>query len=271
MATIARGVDQPPSTRFATERAEQESHARALAARARSLWAQLKRPEVGLDLMRIYLGAGLTARGVLLLTSPELLGHVLTSSGQWASTFLIAHAVALVHLTGGLLLMLGCCTRVAAAIQIPPLAAAVFLLHLREGLLTRGQSLEFAALVLAMLVIFALCGAGPVSVDRVLMRPAQNEPPPLASAPPLASEARFAEEARPAPEHVALTAATEAVEEEGTPPLSRALKWRLAYLMAGATLFVALLGIHQFAAAAALLVVGFVGLAIWSIGSPIDR
>jgi len=68
------------------------------------------------------------------------------------------------------LLALGLGTRLAAAVQIPPLLGAVLFVHAHEGLLTAGQSLEFAALVLAMLSAFAVFGAGHLSLDSWLAK-----------------------------------------------------------------------------------------------------
>jgi uncharacterized membrane protein YphA (DoxX/SURF4 family) len=64
------------------------------------------------------------------------------------------------------MLALGVGTRVAALVQIPVLIGAVFFVHWGEGLLRGGQSLELAGLVLAMLVAYAICGAGPLSIDH---------------------------------------------------------------------------------------------------------
>jgi uncharacterized membrane protein YphA (DoxX/SURF4 family) len=274
MSTIATGVE-PPSNRLT--QAEHPQRGSVLAELSHNLRAQLQRPEVGLDLLRIYLGAGLTARGVLLLMSPAMFARMLNESAQWASTFFVAHVVAGAHLAGGVLLMLGCCTRFAAAIQIPSLAGAVFLLHWGEGLLTRNQSLEFAALVLVMLIVFVLCGAGPLSVDRAIAQPAKNEPRPLA-------EMRFANESALALEQLELERATAlsrsaqgiaepwlpaAVEDDDkTPPLPRRLKLRLAYVMVCITSFVILMALQYFGAAAAVLLTGAVAFGIWITGRP---
>jgi uncharacterized membrane protein YphA (DoxX/SURF4 family) len=277
MTTIATGVE-PPSHRLTPQHEAEPAHgAPTLAELAQNLWLQLKRPEVGLDLLRIYLGAGLTARGVLLLTSPALFARMLNESTQWASNFLVAHIVAGAHLAGGLLLMLGCCTRFAAAIQIPSLAGAVFVLHWREGLMSRNQSLEFAALVLVMLVVFVLCGAGPWSVDRAIEQPAKNEPRPL-EALRFANQAALEAEQLARDEAMSLSSSAEgkaeqwlpAAEEDDntTPPLPRRTKLRLAYVMACTASFVVLMALQHFGAAAAVLLTGAVAFGIWVTGRP---
>ena len=49
--------------------------------------------------------------------------------------------------------------------QIPILLGAVFMVHRSEGFLTSGQSLEFSSLVLFLLAVFLVGGAGRLSLD----------------------------------------------------------------------------------------------------------
>jgi uncharacterized membrane protein YphA (DoxX/SURF4 family) len=139
------------------------------------VWTESRR-EYWLDCVRIYLGLGLLARGLLLITntSTGYFVDLLQHSGQsWLTTGVILHYVMLAHFVGGAMLTVGFLTRVAAAVQIPILAGAVFFVHRKDGLFAMGQSLEFAALVLFLLVIFFVSGAGPLSVDRSVFGPAK--------------------------------------------------------------------------------------------------
>jgi uncharacterized membrane protein YphA (DoxX/SURF4 family) len=72
------------------------------------------------------------------------------------------------HFGGGALLALGLVTRLAAAIQVPALVGAVFFVHIHDGLMSQSQSLELAVLVLFMLLVFMVFGAGRLSLDRYL-------------------------------------------------------------------------------------------------------
>ncbi|HWO14794.1 MAG TPA: DoxX family protein [Polyangiaceae bacterium] len=119
-------------------------------------------PERGFDLIRIYLGAGLAVRGVLLLMDPSWVGNMLEKSADGA---LWPRAIGLGHLAGGVLLAIGLFTRLAAAVQILPVLGAVILVHLRDDLGGQNQSLEFSALVLVMLIFFAWFGGGQWSLD----------------------------------------------------------------------------------------------------------
>ena len=120
-----------------------------------------ERLDVGLDLVRGYLGAALCFRGVLLLSHPELVsGYV--SQVRWFWPSALAHYLIGAHLIGGLLLAIGMATRIAALAQLPALLAS-------------GQSLELASLVLFLLLVFAVFGSGRLSVDHYLFA----ETPPL--------------------------------------------------------------------------------------------
>jgi uncharacterized membrane protein YphA (DoxX/SURF4 family) len=125
--------------------------------------------DVTVDLIRIYLGIGLFVRGWLFITDASVLVGLLAGAGEssFASAALV-HYVALVHLGGGLLLAFGLLTRVAALVQIPVLVGAVFFVHLNDGLLAAGQSLEFSALVLFLLVVLFFHGSGRLSLDYYL-------------------------------------------------------------------------------------------------------
>jgi uncharacterized membrane protein YphA (DoxX/SURF4 family) len=139
-----------------------------MAAHSNKVW--WKDPSVGLDVIRIYLGVGLMVRGALFISRPEVLIDFMNRGDSWFVPLALSQYVVAAHLCGGILLALGLGTRLAAAVQIPPLLGAVLLVHMGEGLLTAGQSLEFAALVLAMLGVFSIFGSGRVSLEAWLAK-----------------------------------------------------------------------------------------------------
>jgi putative oxidoreductase len=131
------------------------------------VWADTH-PKVWLDCVRIFLGLGLFVRGLLLITNSraDFINEMLARVGHsWIVTVALLHYVALAHFVGGAMLTAGLLTRLAAGVQIPVLAGALVLIHRTEGLMSSSQSLEFSALVLFLLVVFAFAGAGPLSVD----------------------------------------------------------------------------------------------------------
>ena len=142
-------------------------------------WADAHR-DYWLDCVRIYLGLGLLARGLLLITntSTGYFVDLLQRSGQpWLTSGIMLHYVMAAHLVGGLMLTIGFLTRIAALAQIPILLGAVFFVHRQDGLFALGQSLEFSALVLFLLCMFAVAGAGKLSLDYVTFGPGRANPP----------------------------------------------------------------------------------------------
>lgn len=127
-------------------------------------------PALGYDLVRAYLGIGLFVRGILFVSQPELVLGYLRDMNSWFLPYALVHFVAVAHLCGGVMLGIGLATRLAAALQVPILFGAVFLVHSQSGLLNVGQSLEFSGLVLALLLVYLTFGSGKLSVDAFLTR-----------------------------------------------------------------------------------------------------
>lgn len=140
-------------------------------------WADARR-DLWLDLVRIYLGLGLFARGLLLITntSTGFIVDLMQRSGQsWLTSGMMLHYVMIAHFVGGAMLTIGFLTRIAALAQIPILFGAVFFVHRQDGLFALGQSLEFSALVLFLLCVFVVSGAGKLSLDYATFGPGRRE------------------------------------------------------------------------------------------------
>lgn len=129
-------------------------------------WIQTHR-EFFLELIRIYLGLGLFIKGVFFLANP---GFMAVSAGGGSLSSAVA-VVPFVHMIGGLLLAAGFFARLAALSQIPVLFGATFFVNLRrmEGMGGR-EGIEFSALVLFLLVLFAVRGSGSLSLERFVRK-----------------------------------------------------------------------------------------------------
>lgn len=136
-------------------------------------WTDARR-DLWLDCVRIYLGLALFARGLLLITntSTGFVVDLMQRAGEsWIVSGMMLHYVMIAHFVGGLLLTVGFLTRIAALAQLPILFGAVFFIHRQDGLFALGQSLELSALVLFLLSVFAIAGAGRLSLDYVTFGP----------------------------------------------------------------------------------------------------
>lgn len=78
--------------------------------------------------------------------------------------------VIIVEFFGGILLLLGLLTRVAAVFIAINMAGALFIVHLSEGFFITGEKagFEFVFALMLMALYLAINGAGELSVDRLI-------------------------------------------------------------------------------------------------------
>lgn len=118
--------------------------------------------DLAYSFIRIFLGAALFVRGIILLSNPAAISELagLNNLYWWFSY------ITIIHLVCGFLLTIGLLTRIAALLQIPILIGAVFFIHINQGLMSGGQSLELAVLVLLLLILYFIFGSGSLSLDN---------------------------------------------------------------------------------------------------------
>jgi putative oxidoreductase len=128
--------------------------------------------DVALDIIRMYLGVGLLIKGFYFITNTGRLVDMIGDAGSmWFAPAAIAHYIIAAHIVGGFLLLIGLFTRLAAIIQIPVLLGAVFWIYMPRMIsIGMREDVEFSALVLFLLVVIGVYGAGRWSVDRLLDR-----------------------------------------------------------------------------------------------------
>lgn len=137
--------------------------------------------DVFLDAIRIYLGLGLFIKGYYILSHQEQFGQLLQNNGMPIGVLAMAHYVIPAHFAGGAMLLLGFATRLGAITQLPLLLGAMFYLYLpRFSSLEMRQNLEFTGLVLFLLTLIAIAGAGRFSVDYAMQRNYRLHHPELA-------------------------------------------------------------------------------------------
>lgn len=127
------------------------------------VWLEQHRSDA-LDVLRMYLGVALFAKGATFVANGNLLLELIGDANIPFGAALLAHYVILAHLAGGAFLAVGLLTRTAAMIQIPALLGAIFYVHRGERLFG-GANLQLEILVLFMLGLFSLVGAGRLSVE----------------------------------------------------------------------------------------------------------
>jgi len=116
--------------------------------------------------------------GLVLFLHGAQKGLGLFGGGGWSATVtamsgrgmpaLIAHLVIIGELFGGLALLAGFLTRIAAGGNAIIMGGAVFLVHWKAGFFARGGGFEFPFVLMMLSIYFVLQGAGRWSVDALL-------------------------------------------------------------------------------------------------------
>ncbi|HTN00020.1 MAG TPA: DoxX family protein [Pedobacter sp.] len=127
-----------------------------------------------LDVVRIVLGLIIFSKGIALVSDTGYLQDLLFRNSIFAFSSVMAsvafHIVAFAHLVGGILITIGLVTRFAVVIQIPILVCAVFFVNVANGFSALNSELWLSVIVLCLLVLFWVVGAGPISVDQQLKK-----------------------------------------------------------------------------------------------------
>jgi putative oxidoreductase len=124
----------------------------------------------GTAILRVTLGAIYVTHGWLaaFVIGPEGMGGYITRMAYPpAAAPLLTWYLIVVHLVGGVLIIVGLFTRPAAIAQVPIMASALFLLHWNQGFFMKESGgYEYSLLVLASTLALALLGPGAASVDH---------------------------------------------------------------------------------------------------------
>ncbi len=125
------------------------------------MWGDQHHPR-WMDIVRIALGIFLCIKGVqFVYNMSALMAQVDTKLPMPPfALVLLGHYVFVAHLLGGILLILGAYTRIAALIQIPILLGAIFFVNASRELWRPFPELAVSLIVLALLVYFVVAGDG---------------------------------------------------------------------------------------------------------------
>jgi uncharacterized membrane protein YphA (DoxX/SURF4 family) len=85
----------------------------------------------------------------------------------------LTNVIPWVHLVGGILILVGLFTRMAALVQIPILFGAVIFVNLKQGLYGSSSDLPFSFLILVLVIAFSFVGGGSYSLYNTYRKPIQ--------------------------------------------------------------------------------------------------
>jgi len=124
-----------------------------------------------LSIVRIALGILLFARGISFVMDNQTVARLIESTGFGLSLVSAVHYVVFAHVVGGLFILLGFQTRLAAIIQLPILFVAVFFVNITKGFSYLNSELWLSILVLFLLILFSVVGSGKYSLDNMMNKP----------------------------------------------------------------------------------------------------
>ena len=120
---------------------------------------------LGFDALRVLLGAFLFYKGVDFMAQTDRIIDVLQPIDTLGWTLIIVHYISMVHLFGGILIMIGLLTRMSILFQLPILIAAVLVNFIGEMVVI---NLLQASVALLLSAFFLIYGSGKHSADYML-------------------------------------------------------------------------------------------------------
>lgn len=121
-----------------------------------------------LIILRVGLGFSLVVKGIMFIQNNALIHQVFTESlllrnYLWLQTF-----IPWINLLGGVLIVVGLFTRLSVIIEIPILIGAIVFVGAKDGVYQGETGLFFSILILILLFLFLIKGAGVPSLDHAL-------------------------------------------------------------------------------------------------------
>ncbi|MHA6512876.1 DoxX family protein [Tessaracoccus sp. Z1128] len=127
--------------------------------------------DIALLVARVALGAILFAHGWQKYMQYTLAGTTAAFADMGVPLAAVAATVvATAEIVGGILLVIGALTRVAAAVNAVTLTGALFLVHAPNGVFIENNGVELVLGLAAGLVLLAVLGGGRFAVDGLLTR-----------------------------------------------------------------------------------------------------
>ena len=121
--------------------------------------------EFGITMLRVFVGIAIFFKGAYFVLNMPLLENLSASSIPFWN-FMTAHYVVFAHLIGGLCLMMGLLTRIAALINIPVILGAIVFVHAPQGIFNSNTALELTVFLLVTLCVLTLTGSRFFAIDN---------------------------------------------------------------------------------------------------------
>ncbi|MFC4141045.1 DoxX family protein [Pedobacter mendelii] len=130
-------------------------------------WGDRNHP-VWLDYLRILLGGVLVWKGIAFYLNIGAFSTLMHHAhlGTAVGISIIAHLIIILHVIGGIAIVLGTHTRVFCLVNLPILIGAVFFINFSSGIFRPYAEIWLSVSVLIGLICFIVEGNGRLSVDN---------------------------------------------------------------------------------------------------------
>lgn len=127
------------------------------------------------DLIRIFLGFIFIVKGIQFFFNMNEFLKLLEFVGLTGAYTVLAlsHIIIIIHVLGGIFLMLGLLTKLTAFLQLPILLTAIIFVHLRQDFFSDSSLFTIFAFLLS--IVFALHGSSKISLDYYLENYKEHE------------------------------------------------------------------------------------------------
>jgi len=122
-------------------------------------------------ILRVVLGISLIYKSMAFFKSASELENYFAEQEMLKNMTWLTNVIPWVHLVGGILIVFGLFTRMAALVQIPILFGAVIFVNLKQGLYGSSSDLPFSFLILVLVITFSFVGGGYYSLDNTYRKP----------------------------------------------------------------------------------------------------
>jgi putative oxidoreductase len=117
------------------------------------------------DTLRVVFGVFLFLKGVSFITEKQYLNEILREMGNFGSEMLLIHYIALAHMIGGVMIIIGLLTRWSIWVQLPIIISAFVINFIGVFNL---ENLIQSSIALVLCFAFLLYGSGRHSSDYYL-------------------------------------------------------------------------------------------------------
>ena len=125
----------------------------------------------GLTILRVVVGVVFLAHGAQKLFVFHFAGTAgFMGQAGFPLPFVCAVIVTLVEFLGGIALILGLLTRLAAGLNAIDMVVAILFVHLKNGFSAQHMGYEYPLTLLAATLCLVLAGAGAAAVDDIIFK-----------------------------------------------------------------------------------------------------